>query len=234
MKEITLEIVHRFFNNTQNYLQKRYGILLRQEILNGLIGDISDLEILDIGCGDGSLSVNYATANQVTLLDVSENMLQAALNNYGPLAAKTRSFHGDFLEFDSSNKFDIILIIGVLAHVPHLDKTFAKLANTVKTDGKIYLQFTDYNHFLTKVEFLISGIKNSPYKAQTIRKIDIDRIIRKHGFKIMRKVHAANALLGMPKLFSERFILKYMRFASRNRVLRFMRQDYIYEIRLDS
>lgn len=233
MKEITPEKVHKFFNNTQNYLQKRYGILFRQEILESLTGEISDREILDIGCGDGSLSVNYASANQVTLLDVSENMLQIALNNYGTLAPKTRTFHGDFLGFEGSNKFDIILMIGVLAHLPDIDKTFVKLAETIKADGKIYLQFTNYTHFLTKMEFLISGMKNSSYKAQIIRKKEIDQTIRMHGFKIVRKVHAANALLGMPKLFSEKFILNYMRFASRNSLLRLMRQDYIYEISLD-
>ena len=74
--------VKAFFNQPHRYLHKRFGLRLRAEITQELLGPLSAVRILDIGCGDGSISLPYLfSGNSLVLLDLSESMLQLARRN---------------------------------------------------------------------------------------------------------------------------------------------------------
>ena len=73
-----------FFNNPDNYLTNNTGISLRKIILKNILGDIKKKSILDIGCGDGTLSKNYLGNNIITFLDFSENMINVAKKTIPP------------------------------------------------------------------------------------------------------------------------------------------------------
>ncbi|MBL4623906.1 MAG: methyltransferase domain-containing protein, partial [Flavobacteriales bacterium] len=68
-----------FFNNTPNYLTTEYGIRIRKETIDSVLSSTHFDSALDIGCGDGSISINQVeNFNSLTLLDISENMLKIA------------------------------------------------------------------------------------------------------------------------------------------------------------
>ena len=75
------KIVYNYFNETNNYLHKNFGIIVRKKILNDILGPQKNKSILDVGCGDGSVSVEYGDDNKLSLLDQSEKMLSLAKNN---------------------------------------------------------------------------------------------------------------------------------------------------------
>ena len=75
------EQIKTYFNNTNSYLKNNANIALRKDIIKSLIGQIVNSSILDIGCGNGELSLQYAKKNKVDYFDISENMINIVKNN---------------------------------------------------------------------------------------------------------------------------------------------------------
>ena len=74
---------------------------------------------MDIGCGDGSLTLDYLKENKITFLDITPEMLDIVKTKISD-----EYFGNDILiydinifEFNTENKYDIIICVGVYAHV---------------------------------------------------------------------------------------------------------------------
>ena len=73
------------FNNVDQYLHQGFDIKVRIEIVKELVGMPERANIIDFGCGDGSISLQFqAKSNFITLIDISENMLERAHLNICP------------------------------------------------------------------------------------------------------------------------------------------------------
>ena len=74
--------VKQFFDQTRCYLEKNVNIEIRKRIVRELVGDIRNSRILDLGCGDGSISLQFLNeTNYISLVDLSPNMLAIAREN---------------------------------------------------------------------------------------------------------------------------------------------------------
>ena len=76
-------LVKKFFDNAQRYLNNNSeNINIRKLILGDMLKSINKDRILDVGCGDGSISIPLLdNDNQLTLLDFSHEMLKLAKLN---------------------------------------------------------------------------------------------------------------------------------------------------------
>src|SRR6266550_8275118 len=71
--------VKTFFDNTDVYLRKSFGVSVRSFVVRSLLGELEGSAILDLGCGDGSISLQYLSpTNRITLVDLSGKMLERA------------------------------------------------------------------------------------------------------------------------------------------------------------
>jgi len=53
----------------RTYLEKRLGIRMRAHVTRRLLGEVTGSAIPDIGCGDGTLSLQYAVpGNRLTVV----------------------------------------------------------------------------------------------------------------------------------------------------------------------
>lgn len=150
------ERVKRFFDKPHLYLHKDSGVFIRALIVRRLLGELSHSRILDLGCGDGRISLQYISqTNQITLVDLSDAMLKIARQNT-PETLKTNVnyINTDLHTFESRDKFDVVICIGVLAHVVSIEDTVAKVAGFLKPGGRCIFQITDADHFLGK--FLVN------------------------------------------------------------------------------
>ena len=113
------DAARRFFEVPQKYLARDFNIRARTHIVRKLLGDVRGRSILDIGCGDGSISRQFLSeSNQLTLLDLSKNMLQVAQNTTPQeYLHRTRFINNDFIQCGFVDEFDVVLCLGVLAHV---------------------------------------------------------------------------------------------------------------------
>lgn len=102
--------------------------------LEGVTKPINNL--LEIGCGAG-FSVDYLKGKFVNYLgvDYSQNLIKYAIKHN---SNKSVNFEcSNIMNFSSNTKFDVILMIGVLHHMPDPEKVIISLNKNLSDQGVI-------------------------------------------------------------------------------------------------
>ncbi|MBI4520423.1 MAG: class I SAM-dependent methyltransferase [Gemmatimonadetes bacterium] len=147
------ERVRAYFRNPDTYLSDNHNIASRAVLVREMLGDIRSQRILDLGCGDGTLSLQFVLQNnQVTMVDLSQAMLDRARSRTPEhLRSRVRYVYSDLLELPLEDPYDIVLCIGVLAHVGSVDQTIDKISRLLRAGGRCILQITDSSRSLTRL-----------------------------------------------------------------------------------
>lgn len=104
----------------------------------------TDLRILDVGCGTGTLAIQLGQMGQpirsVVGLDMSDNMIlkaRAKVGRFG-LAKKVEFIVGDSenLPFDD-NSFDVVTCCNSFHHYPHQDRAIAEMRRVLSPNGRV-------------------------------------------------------------------------------------------------
>ena len=96
-----------------------------------------DLSVLDVGCGGGILSEEFATLGcRVTGIDPSAPSLETARKHAAneSLAIDYRQASGESIPFDADS-FDVVICCDVLEYVDNLEKTLREVARVLKPGG---------------------------------------------------------------------------------------------------
>ena len=136
--------VKLFFNKLDYLKNSSDRIAIRAQLVKKFLGPIKNVTILDIGCGDGSLSLPFLGAgNQLTLNDISENMIEVVQKRI-PLEFKNdvTLINDSFEAVKGGKQFDVILCVGVIAHVPNVKQLFETLGGLLKPGGQLILETT--------------------------------------------------------------------------------------------
>ena len=147
--------------NYQNYLRDHLGgpnsrVVTYTKYLCREIeyhcGSLKDKRILDFGCGTGATTAALATySEQVCAFDIDEESMQICkrrISEHG-LESRVQFYCADELDKgkDSMGTFDLILVNGVIEHIP-LTKTglrkriIRSLFELLRTDGCLYINDT--------------------------------------------------------------------------------------------
>ena len=186
------EKVKSLFEVPERYLGPRhYDIRIRAETVQELTSTLMFDRALDIGCGDGSISLPLLPrCNRLTLLDLSRKMLELARRRI-PAARKNDVdlIGGDFMGVDLDSKsFDLIFCIGVLAHVDSPVAVIEKVAQLAKPGGWVILEFTDSFHLwsipIVLYQNLLKLVKPPPYRLNRLKKRQIISLCKQNGLKI--------------------------------------------------
>ena len=197
--------VRQFFHSGSYLSSLRPQIRLRAELIRTMLGDLEGKRILDIGCGDGSISLQFAKTNHLTLVDFAESMLLAARERTPPDAREhVRFVLSDIDAFQTEAPFDVVLCIGVLAHVPSVDAAMTRLASLVAPGGSLVLQLTDHDHPLTKIQlrsrFLRPRASIIGYELTPTRKVEILASAARLGLQPVEERRYWPSLRGMSRL----------------------------------
>lgn len=182
-----------YFDNTENYLNSNPVISLRKKIINELIGEQKNKQILDLGCGNGELTLDFISNNQITFLDISQKMLDLVKKSISEDKLVNAKFeNSDISLFKPDRKYDLVICVGVIAHVESVSDLLFKLNDITSAKGNIILQFTAN-------EKLLSHFNNMRYKffRKEVYKYEINRVstskiedlISSLGIKIIKKVN---------------------------------------------
>jgi ubiquinone/menaquinone biosynthesis C-methylase UbiE len=183
------ERVKSLFDVTEKYLNPRqFDIRIRTETIQEFTNSLAFDRVLDVGCGNGAISLPILPrCRQLTLLDLSNKMLNLARQGVPPERVGDVDFvEGNFLEADlQPASFDLVLCIGVLAHVDSVQAAIAKVSQLVKPGGWVVLEFTDSFHFwglqVVIYQKLLKLLRPEPYALNRLRRRQVMGICRENG-----------------------------------------------------
>lgn len=180
-----------FFNIPENYLTSNAIIVLRKKIIADILGHIKNKRIIDVGCGNGELTIDFVKDNQVTFLDISPNMLSLVKKKIQKENLHMTSFiNTDFSLYKPDYKFDVAVCIGVLAHVEDIKNIIRKLNGIINDNGIIILQYTAAEKIIAKFNRLRNKIANKDnynYKTNITTSNEIFKILRKEHLTIIKQ-----------------------------------------------
>lgn len=155
----------RNFNDIADHFAKKvYGGLKGQIRLAVLQRDLSNhlpnrpLKVLDVGAGLAQISLSLAKDHDVTISDISEQMIQKAQATAYSLALSPRLIVAPYQELDltlQGEKFDLILCHAVLEWLANPDEIMAFFEKFLADDG--YLSLCFYNPASMVYRNLIMG-----------------------------------------------------------------------------
>ena len=137
-----------------------------------------DVRILDVGCASGRLLANIRDRGfaRVTGLDPSPACAAAAARLYSvPVLTMTLAEIAR-----AGNRFDVVIMVGVLEHLRDLDDAFAHLRKLLAATGLLYVEVPDVTAF--------ADWPNAPYQDFSTEHINffspisLSNLMLRHGF----------------------------------------------------
>ena len=137
-----------------------------------------DARVLDVGCASGRLLANIRERGfpQVTGLDPSPACAATAARLYG-IPVRTMTL-GEIAA--SGERFDVVIMVGVLEHLRDLDSAFEQLRALLDPSGLLYIEVPDVTAF--------ADWPNAPYQDFSTEHINffspisLRNLMRRHGF----------------------------------------------------
>jgi len=205
-----IEKVRTLFDQRSAYLDRRQlDIRLRRETVDRVVQGKKYGEILDIGCGDGSISMPLLDSKcRLTLLDVSPGMLSIARSRVPEeLSSRVKFVNQDFMQMPfEKHFFDLAVCVGVLAHVLSPQDLIAKIASVLKPGGTLILECTNGYHFLGRLNQLrnhLAWLFHPPkYKMNILSATAIRETAENHGFNLAGEFRYGLPLPGTEKFYS--------------------------------
>lgn len=114
----------------------------------GHLGDLTNLRVLEVGCGPGLLSLLAAQAGaQVTALDISAEMLSFCQAHARDLGLTIETAQAEVTELPFSDAtFDVVMCRNVLWNLPHPTVALQSWLRVLKPGGQLFI--ADGNHYL--------------------------------------------------------------------------------------
>lgn len=94
-----------------------------------------NMRILEIGCGTGWLSFQLAEFGTVTALDLPSKTINRLKGTHPHITW----ISGDFLDADLPQRFDVVVSVETIAHVPDQEKFVHKIATLLVPGGTVVL-----------------------------------------------------------------------------------------------
>jgi 2-polyprenyl-3-methyl-5-hydroxy-6-metoxy-1,4-benzoquinol methylase len=184
------------FESPQWYFDKlNYRVQLRTDVVRAWTADFHFKRFLDIGCGDGTISVPLLNPNRsLTLQDLSEAMLARARARVpAQLAANCETICGDFRQMElATGGYGLVICLGVLSYIDPIEPFLAKLTSMIEPGGHLILECSDSDHFVSKLLAAYSKLIALFWKPKVNIKLQacsgaaICQTIRKSGFRLIR------------------------------------------------
>jgi ubiquinone/menaquinone biosynthesis C-methylase UbiE len=165
--------------------------------------------LLDCAAGSGEITcalLKSGRFSHATIVDISLAMLQSAkeLLTSEITSAELEFIHSDLFNFKpSDSRFDLVLCLGLIAHVGQLDVLLPHLKSMLTPGGRIILQTTFADHPGARIVRALTArreLAQRGYRISWFSQRDIIDACRRAGLRI---VDMRRHSLGIP--FGDRF-----------------------------
>ena len=155
-----------------------------------------DKEVLEIGCGIGTDSINFARAGaKLTVVELSEKSLEITKKRFAAYGLKAEFVLAD-AEYISKifpeKKFDLVYSFGVIHHTPNPPRVIAEIQKVIKPGGELRIML--YSKYSTKNLMINLGLAQPEAQegcpiAFTYTKKDIHNLLSSFNVYSCKKAH---------------------------------------------
>lgn len=139
---------------------------------------------LEIGCAYGFfLHLMQGRVKSITGYDVSEDAIK-----YARETLKTSAYNKDFLEVPSKD-IDVIFMWDVIEHLRNPDEYVAKIAKSLKKNGRLILTTGDVGSFMAQKRGSKWRMIHPPTHLFYFSTDSIKKLLGKHGLEIVSITH---------------------------------------------
>lgn len=175
------------FYNAFSFFYPLVDLFLRiqKKFLFGLINNLPEGDLLEIGAGNGSHFHLYKKHN-ITAIDTSTAMLEVARKRNGPNISLLQ-MNGTALSFDDA-RFDYVVLSHVIAVVDKPDQLLQEVLRVLKPQGQVFilnhftpdnwLKFVDHAFLPVAKIFLFKSV----FQIRAIRTIKKFRLLKEISF----------------------------------------------------
>lgn len=236
--------VEKFFSDPGWYLAHDYYLKTRVRAVQEVVAPEGGRRILDVGCGDGRMSLAVLRAgDRLTMVDSSAKMLEMAEKNLRsvrmPEGATAKTLHADLRDLSENDQYDLVMALGVLAHAADTDRILGGLASMVRSGGSLVIQITDSSTMLGRLLLAYDAgkekiSKRRGYMLTRVRADALTHACAAHGLALgaelrfgfdppgLRRILSDSALLWMQNACIDSPILNRM---TSDRIMRFVRKE---------
>ena len=133
------------WNEKIDYLKTSRQYLWNDDYFEFLVEKVWKIEkpvnIIDFGCGYGYLGMKMlpvlADGSTYTGIDIAEKLLEEAEAIFSETQYKTHFIKSDLLEFDTKEKYDVVICQAVLRHIPEAKEVMKKMVEVAVNGGLI-------------------------------------------------------------------------------------------------
>ena len=153
---------------------------------------LTELEVLDIGCGGGILAEAMSNlGGKVTAIDVSEKIINIAKAHAEKIKSNVNYEHTTTQELvKQDNKFDVITCLEILEHVPNPFQLVKDCASLCKEGGHVFFSTINRNprSFIEAVlgaEYLLGLLPKGTHDyAKFIKPSEISEWLRRSNLEL--------------------------------------------------
>lgn len=233
--------VKSLFEEPRWYLDRRqHDIRVRSETVQEFVRRRQFSSVLDIGAGDGSISLQFLRSEtRLTLLDFSSRMLvMAGARVPAGLSGNIEMINEDFMATKfAPHSFDLILCLGVLAYVDSPSDFAARIVSLLKPGGSLVVAFSDSYHLMERLRAGINKLwslaktRTYPFPLNVLSGPGVRDLFCSLGLKVGGRFRYCAALPGMHRVFAQSTLYRMIRAAfgnsERNRNS-WLGSDYIF------
>jgi len=225
-QEEIFDNVESWWNPKGSHYTLHWITPVRFDYFSSCSGDLKGKAVLDVGCGGGLLSEEFAKAGaEVTGIDLAPKAIEAATGHAKANALDINYLHSSIEKFLPGNeeKFDIVVCSEVLEHVFDLQQFVKDMMGTLKPGGKFL--FSTINKTLKSKLFAIYIAENvlgmlhkGTHKFEKfIRPSDLSECLEDNNVKIEEIKGLSFSPLRLDFVISNDLSVNYIGYAVKNK-----------------
>ena len=199
------EIQRKHFNNIgDTYVRARgnkyhvaYQHLWWEEYFSWLISALpkkAKISGMDAMCGNAEIAIYLVENNpkiEMDAFDYSDQMVKYAKSQIKSKKVKVNVWKDDILHFGSKRKYDFVVILGGLHHMPDFTNEVATNINKMLKPGGLFLNLEPtQNNPLMRWSRKMIYHKNPIFEESTERAFDLadyNKLLKRNGFSILKQ-----------------------------------------------
>jgi 2-polyprenyl-3-methyl-5-hydroxy-6-metoxy-1,4-benzoquinol methylase len=182
-----------FGHEYRNYVEEESDLKLnfsrRLADLAGILGDLKNLEIFEIGCAYGFFLEEAALCvGKASGIDISSDAVR--------YARETRGVHalaGDYLQHRLDHPVDLIAMWDVIEHLPRPDLFIRKAAADLKPGGHIAITTGDIGSLNARLRGRRWRMIHPPTHLHYFSVAALERLLSRHNFEVIHVAHPGNS-----------------------------------------